>query len=272
MRPLLPVSLTLLLAACSSAPAYRQPPAEPTLAEPVQDDRGMYLDLIRKMQAQGAYYASLAHIDAFRQRHGDTPELRLLLADAQRETGQREAAAQGYQALLKTPALAAAAWHGLGLIAASGNDLAGAEQALATAATLAPLNATYQGDLGYALLRAGRLEAARTPLAKAAELEPGSVRAVSNLALWALVAGQTTQAEQMILRAGLPLSTRQEIYRLAQSLRAPQASAATPAAAGAEATAAVTRPAVPYQRPQPPGSMLDRFGQPSTVAEQESLP
>jgi hypothetical protein len=70
------------------------------------------------MQQQGAWYASLAHVDAFRQRYGDRPALRLLQADALRETGQADAAIALYRELSSGPQAAAAA-HGLGLIAAA---------------------------------------------------------------------------------------------------------------------------------------------------------
>ena len=36
-----------------------------------------YLSLIRKMQEQGLYYASLAHIDAYEQRYGHAPAVLL---------------------------------------------------------------------------------------------------------------------------------------------------------------------------------------------------
>ena len=85
-RPLLALLVPLLLVGCGGKQAaYRQPPVEPALVESPQDDRGMYLALIRQMQDQGAYYASLAHVDAFKKRFGDTPDLRILEADAQRE-------------------------------------------------------------------------------------------------------------------------------------------------------------------------------------------
>ena len=266
----LPLTAVILLSAgcASQQTAYRQPPVEPALAQSPQDDRGMYLELVRQMQAQGAYYASLAHIDAFRQRFGDAPELRLLLADAQRETGDRTSATALYRGLTKTPQ-AAGAWHGLGLIAAAGNDHAGARQALEQAVSLEPLNITYLGDLGFALLRAGALDQARAPLAKAAELAPANTRAVSNLVLWTLLNGQTRTAETMMQRAQLPLATRQEVLRLAQTLRH---SAAQPTAARTDAPIAVqTSPAALTPRPLPPGSMLQRFT-PQAAPSQENTP
>lgn len=252
--------LSLLLAGCGPRVAYKAPPVEPALVETPQNDRAMYLDLLKQMQAQGAYYASLAHIDAFRQRFGDSPELRILQADALRQTGDTQAAALIYRSLGKGPQ-AAAAWHGLGLIAAGDKDPAGAQQALANAVQLEPLNVAYLGDYGFALLQSGALEQARAPLAKAAELAPTNARAISNLALWALLSGQAPMAENMIQRANLPSATRQEIYRLAQRLRgsASTATAQPPLAANPQAPTGVA--------PLPPGSMLDRFGPAATSQE-----
>jgi len=260
----------LLLAGCGKHVAYKQPPIEPSLVETPQDDRGMYLDLLRQMQVQGAYFASLAHIDAFRQRFGDSPELRILLADALRETGDGGGAASIYTTLTKGPQ-AAPAWHGLGLVAANAGDLGNAEVALRKAVNADPLNTRYLGDLGYALLHSGQLQAARAPLAKAAELAPDNVRAISNLALWALMSGQPAVAESMIQRANLPQAARQEIQRLAQSLR--QQAATMPAGAPAATPAARSEVLAAQQdqgsaRPLPPGSMLDRFN-PSSAKPQE---
>ena len=267
----LPITLLVaLVTGCAgNQAAYRQPPVEPALVDNVQDDRGMYLELVRQMQSQGAYYASLAHIDAFRQRFGEAPELRLLLADALRETGDRPGAASIYRTLIKTPQ-AAGAWHGLGLIAAASNDHAGARQSLEHAVSLQPLNVTYLGDLGFSLLRAGALADARAPLAKAAELAPANPRAVSNLVVWTLLNGQTSTAEAMMQRAKLPLATRQEVLRLAQTLR--HTNTPAPVSAGlAPAIAAQSSPTPILARPTPPGSMLERFT-PQAAPSQENTP
>ncbi|WP_421567281.1 Flp pilus assembly protein TadD [Stenotrophomonas sp. PD6] len=263
-------TLTVLLAAvalCSACHstrnAYRPDPVSLAGPEtPPQDDKRLYLELIGQMQRQGAYYASLAHVDAYRQRYGDSPALRLLQADALRETGQLPAARSLYTSLANGPQ-AAAAWHGLGLIAIRDGDDTQAEQALARAVQLQPLNTDYLGDLGFARLRAGQLEQAREPLAKAAELGPGNTKANANLAVWALLRNDTAMAERILGSAGLPDTTRQEVMRLAQQLRQPpqvRAPAAplrgtTASTAGARAPAPATRS---DDRLAPP--MLERFG------------
>ena len=286
-----------LSAACSSGlTAYRPDPMHLAPDEkPAQDDKRMYLELIAQMQRQGAYYASLAHVDAYRQRYGDAPALRLLQADGLRETGQLQAARALYASLTGGPQ-AAAAWHGLGLLAARAGDAAQAEQALARAVQLQPLNTDYLGDLGFARLRAGQLAQAREPLAMAAELAPGNVKANANLAVWALLRDDTGMAEQIMRSAGLPDAARQEVQRLATQLRLPPAATpvataapppaalpAAPAAPAAPATPAVepplptalpTRPPVAAEGPRPmrgdariAPSMLERFGGPDPANE-----
>lgn len=253
--------LVLLLPACAhGGMAYRPPPAEPAGEPAPQDDRAMYLALIRQMQDQGAYYASLAHVEAFRTRFGDTPALRLLEADALRETGNGESAAALYRGLLRG-AQAAPAWHGLGRVAAAAGRRDDAWQALAQAVRLEPLEPRYLGDLGFALLQAGRVADARAPLAKAAELAPGNSRAVANLALWALLSGQPAVADAIMRRAELAEPVRGEVMRLYGALRAPATAAATPAppVAAGDATS------------RPPGSMLERFT-PSSDRPDEVLP
>lgn len=267
--------------ACGSARnAYRPDPLSlAPLDTPAQDDKRMYLDLIGQMQRQGAYYASLAHVEAYRQRYGDSPALRLLQADGLRETQQVEAARALYTSLASGPQ-GAAAWHGLGLIAARAGDAAQAEASLARAVQLQPLNTDYLGDLGFARLRAGALGSAREPLAKAAELAPGNVKANANLAVWALLHNDTAMAEQIMRSAALPDQARQEVLRLAQQLRQPPLAGVAPITPTQTPSGMVAAEAAPGRLPPgaaPPRavradarlapSMLERFGASHTANE-----
>lgn len=281
------LSLGLLFAAAalctacnSTGKAYRPDPVSLAGPEtPPQDDKQLYLELIGTMQRQGAWYASLAHVDAYRQRYGDTPLLRLLQADALRETGQLPAAQSLYTSLANGPQ-AAAAWHGLGLIAVHNGDDTQAEQALSRAVQLQPLNAGYLGDLGFARLRAGQLDQAREPLAKAAELAPGNVKANANLAVYALLRNDTATADRIFAHAALPEATREEVRRLAQQLRqtvvaAPAATvsqtpAPPPARASARRGSAAPAAPPPSHDARLAPSMLERFG--GTPTAQESTP
>ena len=274
--PLLTLLGTIALAGCgtTSVAQYKQDPVSLAGPEtPPQDDKQLYLELITQMQRQGAWYASLAHVDAYRQRYGDSPALRLLQADALRETGQLPGAQTLYASLTNGPQ-AAAAWHGLGLIAVRNGDDTQAEQALARAVQLQPLNTDYLGDLGFARLRAGQLAQAREPLAKAAELAPGNVKANANLAVYALLRNDTATAERIFSSAALPEAARQEVRRLAQQLRqpAPRAAAPAPAAAASRRSSAskAAAPTATHGEPRLAPSMLERFG--GTPTSQESTP
>lgn len=256
-RLVLTSAAMVLVCACAAGPGHRLgTDALPALPD---DDRTVHLGLIERMQDEGAYYASLAHVEAYRLRHGDSPRLRLLQAEALRSTGQTDTAGQVYRSLLGGP-YAAQAWHGLGLIAASTGETAQAEQALAKAAELAPLNADYLGDLGFQHLRAGRLDLALAPLAKAAELAPENQRAVANLALWALLDGDARRAETLMDKAGLPDTSRQAIHRLATELR--PALHRTPAHPVTRNHTASTSPVAAAAGIPAPKSMLERFGPP----------
>lgn len=208
------------------------------------DTRELYLSMIRQMQEQGSYFASLAHIDQFRIQYGTAPDIDILRADALRETGQSDAAEQAYRTLLSGNE-AAAAWHGLGLIAAQRKDYAGAAQSLREAVFRAPTEAFYLSDLGFALLNNGDTGAARVPLAQAAELRPDSRKVLSNLAVYLVVTGEHSRADDMMTRAKMPQATRDAIDKLAADIGA-QVKASRAAAARAAAQAAATiAPPVP---------------------------
>ena len=273
------LAASLLLGACASHGGYLnhvQPELAAAPAAPSEkSSKPMYLDLIRQMQQQGAYYASLANIDAYRQRYGNSPELRRLQADALRKTGQADAARALYQDLLHTDQ-AASAWHGLGIIAAEQQQSAAAEEALAKAVQLDPVNVDYLGDLGFQRLRAGQVAAAHEPLAKAAELAPGNVKAVSNLVLWMLLANDYAQADAAMQQANLPEAARQQIRTLAAQLQsAPSASPRVMASLSIHqrtAAAAASADASTGQSSADPGdgvpqSMLERFSTASKNSE-----
>lgn len=276
-RWLLFASAYLLLGACATHGGYPNHVTAQNIIEPEKakhDSPDMYLDLIRQMQKQGAYYASLAHIDAYRQRNGNPPELQRLRADALREIGQTDGASKAYRRLLDTDQ-SAAAWHGLGLIDADAGRYDQAAQSLRKAVELEPINAAYLGDLGYAQLCAGQLALAREPLAKAAELEPASIKAISNLALWATLHGDRAQADAIMQRADLPQSARDAVQKLATRLRTgTQAQTGLPNAprTDIETAAAPSIRVMPRRVPPPqiagiPGGMLERFGTSTPTSE-----
>lgn len=212
--------LALLLCGCTHEGygAIRSAPQEPDAPTVPTNDRVTYLGLIKTMQQRGLFYASLAHLDAYRASYGDSPELSRLQADALRETDQQAAAMERYRSLLGT-AQAAGAWHGIGLIEARQGHMDEAARALDEAVQRDPTNAAYLGDLGYAHLRTGDNQGARVPLAKAAELDPKSAKATANLALLFTLEGDEATATQLMQRAGLSDAARGEVQRLADEIR-----------------------------------------------------
>jgi Flp pilus assembly protein TadD len=213
------VSLTLLGACASKETGYgigpqaeRAAQIEQAGRDPAPDTPGVYLDLIRRMQAQGLYYASLAHIDAFEKQYGSTPDTVLLRADALRMTSQPDPAADAYARLLQTP-LAARGHRGLGLIAGAAGNFGVAAQELQEAARLVPTDPLTLSDLGYALLRAGDVNGARVPLMKAAELDQSNPKIVSNVALYLLANGEEQHAASLMDQQKFTPEVRAAIHR-----------------------------------------------------------
>jgi len=272
LSPLSMMLASALLAGCAtdSAKIYAQQNEAAQLRQqaaekaPTPDNKGMYLGLIQQMQEQGMYFASLAHIDAYEQQNGSTPELQRLRADALRETRQTAAADAAYRKLLGS-AEAAAAWHGLGLMAAQSGDYPAAITALREAAKREPTNPVVLSDLGYALLRSGDIAGARVPLAQAAELAPDNRKMIGNLALFLLVSGDPEKARAVMEKASLSADIRTKIYGLAAEIGQRQpvvvavqagdmAKVEMHGATAGKGKNPVPLPATPFQ------SMLDRFG------------
>jgi len=178
-------------------------------------DQAVYLGLIRKIQQEGLYFASLAHIEVYQQRFGSGPEILAMRADALRETGQDAAAADVYGQLAATSqgAQAAHAHHGLGLLAGRRDDFPHAILELRQASALDPVNPQIASDLGYALMRAGVLQEARVPIMQALQLDARNPRVISNAAVWLMADGKRAQATAMMQKAALPEATRSAIRR-----------------------------------------------------------
>ncbi|MBS1159732.1 MAG: tadD [Proteobacteria bacterium] len=187
-----------------------------------ENDPQLYLQLIARMQEKNLYFASLAHLDAFERRWPGNARAALLRGDALRETEYFERAKAIYRNLLKGEQ-SAAAYHGLGIIAARQGDQRAALEALEKANQLAPTNVFILNDLGYSQLLAGRADDARLSLHKAAELDQRNSRVGGNLALLYLLENKPERAQGIMKWYQLPDSKRQEIYRKFQELQAVKA-------------------------------------------------
>lgn len=240
------------------------------------DTPGMYLALIDRMQSQGLFYASLAHIDAYEKQYGVTPDTILLRADALRQTGQTQGSADAYTKLLNTP-LAARGYRGIGLLAGAAGDFSKASESLDTATRLQPTDALTLSDLGYARLRLGDVAGARVPLMKAAELAQDNPKILSNVALFLLAAGQSAAAQGLITQQKFSPEVQQAIRTDAQRIAAAEAQATH--ARAAEVAAATTEQArVPMVRaPQTVDSLLNAqlpltqaYGQPAAMSASQA--
>jgi Flp pilus assembly protein TadD len=222
------------------------------------DTPGMYLALIDRMQSQGLFYASLAHIDAYEKQYGSTPDTILLRADALRQTAQAQGSADSYTKLLNTP-LAARGYRGLGLLAGVAGEFAKASEELDAATRLQPTDALTLSDLGYARLRLGDVAGARVPLMKAAELAQDNPKILSNFALFLLAEGQAAAAQGLIAQQKFSPEVQQAIRADAQRIavaaaQGSQAQVAKVAAATSE-RARVRAPAI--RAPETVDSLLN---------------
>lgn len=180
-------------------------------------DKQMAVRMLQETQKQGRYFASLAYAEAMEKEYGADPEVMVLRAEAQRQTGQLEQAAQTFKALLNTP-VAGQAYQGLGLIAGSQQHFDQAAHFLKQAAQQDPTNAIVQSDLAYAYLRSGRPQEARLALGKAAELAPDNPKILSNMALYLLVSQETQRAGFVMQQAGMDAATQQAIVQMAEQI------------------------------------------------------
>jgi len=215
--PLLALAAALLGGCASKGPQGYGAAEQSTAAQAQQqmekaaqltqiDAQQTYLNLIRQMQQANQWYASLAHTQAFERQYGSQPQIRLMRADALRNTGQGKLAEQGYQALLADPdsSTVARARRGLGLLYASQGQYPNAIAQLEMARQINPIDADVLSDLAYAHMLDGQTEAAHLPVLQAAQLAPGNARVQLNLALYLMASDQKAQASQLLQRLSQP--------------------------------------------------------------------
>lgn len=202
-----------------------------------------YLKLVDRMQQDGLWFASLAHLDALEQQWGRSAASTRLRADALRHTDQAEQSGDFYRQLMGTP-LEAAGYRGLGLLAGARGDFAQAVQMLQQAQRRQPTDALLLSDLGYANLRAGRIAEARVPLMQALQLQPDSKQVQANVALYLEANRQPEQARALMETHGMPEPTRAAIREAARRIAAGTPFPAA-APAGASTTPITTAAAVP---------------------------
>ncbi|WP_423458403.1 hypothetical protein [Ottowia sp. VDI28] len=230
------------------------------------DPQKTYLNLITQMQQANQWYASLAHTEAFERQYGTNPQIRLLRADALRNTGQPQQAEKEYRDLLLVPDVntQSRARRGLGLLYASQKQFTLAVAQLESARQLNPIDADVLGDLAYANMLDGRLSAASLPIFQAAQLAPANARVQLNLALYWLASGEQGQAAQLLQRLRQPQAKNapplineaslndlhSQLLIVQQAVRARADASLMPAAPG---TSEAEAPASHQPRTDPPG-------------------
>lgn len=152
-------------------------------------------NLVEKRLESGQLHAAYAEVMSLPAERADVA---LLRADILRRLGRTEAVSW-YQGLLKT-CKAAPAWHGLGQIAAASGDWSLAVQRFQQAVVQLPASPRFRNDLGYGLLRTGRLREAEFELRAALELEPDNRLAGLNLLLTYMMLSDAPRSEAQILR------------------------------------------------------------------------
>jgi len=184
-------------------------------------ESALYLDAVRALIGQGQYYAAIAHIQEDRRTLGDTPELRLLEAEARRNLKQNRTAESLYQSVLRSSAtspLAGKAHHGLGLLYAD-YDLTASLRELREATRLRPTDAAIRSDTGFALMQARRFGEARTELATASELAPDNIAARNNLLILLFVQGDEAAAARLAAQAQVDSTLLARLKAQAQSFK-----------------------------------------------------
>lgn len=164
-----------------------------------EDIRHMHLSIIRGLSDQGKPQAALAFLDDYELRFPNDPEARNLRGEALLRIGRRDEAESVFQALYDT-GVRPAADFGLGQAHAAKGEWRVAAKHFEHAVAMAPTNARYLNNYGYALLKLGRLEEAYNALARATELDPKDDRARNNYVLAAARSGREIQAKRVLAK------------------------------------------------------------------------
>jgi tetratricopeptide (TPR) repeat protein len=151
-------------------------------AEP--ENLAVRLELIRRYRELGFPDLSLEHARFAVERFPDSPDAHIELARALRALGMHEKAADELEAFFRQHPQASpnvAAW--LGILRDELGQWKQGEAAHRAALAMAPNRDDLHNNLGYNLLRQGRLDEARQALERALALNPKSRAARNNLGL-----------------------------------------------------------------------------------------
>lgn len=210
-------------------PADQMPAAAPLDAE---NSRDLYLGIVDKLRQRGKSRAALAYLDDYDNRHPGDLRAQTLRADAFLDIRDYDRAEAIYRELLAGDE-AAAAYDGLGRVAAGRGEWAKAQAQFHEAVRREPINVKYLNDLGFAQMRIAAYQDALFTLRQASELAPENAMVRNNLILCLDVAGEGDTARGMIRRIA-DQKERRAVEQMVKSARS-QMQAAPPARPGATA-------------------------------------
>lgn len=235
---LLAVLLVLpALSACSSLWGGGTPSRAPSPADQLpqaaaldaENSRDLYLGIVGKLRQGGKSRAALAYLDDYDNRHPGDQRAQILRADSFLDIRDYDQAEAIYRQMLDGDE-AAAAYDGLGRVAAGRGDWAKARAQFHEAVRREPINVKYLNDLGFAELRIASYREALFTLRQASELAPGNVMVRNNLILGLDLAGQEDEARAMIRR----ITSAEERRAVEQMLTAARSQMRGPTTAGVE--------------------------------------
>lgn len=212
-----------LLSGCGLMASTPSLPPGANAPEPVQlaktpDNAKIYLQVIRKLEDGGQYYAALAYIDKYQGQWPANTEIDYLRATALRKIGRFSEADALYRKLLSSADYKARSYNGLGLISAETGDYRNAVGYFRSAAAADPTNVDILNNLGYAALVQKDMNLAQITLFKAGQLGPQDRRVWSNIALYEIAAGHQYKAERIMDRFNMNWKERNAIRDDAQRL------------------------------------------------------
>jgi Flp pilus assembly protein TadD len=151
-------------------------------ADAAAEDRQVYLGMVSRIADRGQAQAALAFLDEYELRHPRDADAWSLRGGALLQTGDL-AGAEAAFLWLHGKGHRPVADYGLGRVAAARGDWAEAAKNFSKAVELAPSNARYLNNLGYAQLQLGQFDAAYAALARAVQLDPANIVTRNNFIL-----------------------------------------------------------------------------------------
>lgn len=213
LRIYLPVLFALVQTACTSTSNIftESQSAEPLVArnersvtmsdnqrngkcgDAISPSDGLVLDLAFEHYNDGRARSALAHLESVK---ANTPDFRLLQADALSATGQVHEADKVYEGLINS-CLSASAYHGLALNAVKRSAFDDVDRYMGMARQLDPVNADIRNDNGYRLMLNGNYAQAEQEFHTALEINKQQTESAQNLILLYLLTNRKGEADQI---------------------------------------------------------------------------